>query len=985
MRILKKALAHKGKTLFSVALLALLASFALRGHGETDVTIDPDNIRPAEKLEHSHSNVVRGWDAERPTDVRIEIGMDEVSDDAFDGTEHGYAKDVLELSRNDAVTIDVYVENRGIYHVSFDQKDIGQSILPSRIAFKVNGEHPFQESESIELPTHWEFDRTEFQTDRYGHEIMPTSSKRDAFIPTHLYDTTALNSRPLEFLLEEGWNTVEITMLAGNILLGDFRVESVKDHLDYESYLSLHEDASPVAKNTITVGAENMSWRTNPSTRLTNVRDASATSYDTRHLRLNALDGQSFRKGNDIVTYSVEVEEAGFYHLAFKYRQDHMMDMPTFREIRINNEVPFEEVTAVPFHYTRTFENFIPNDGDRYFQFYLEEGHNEISLRAVMGPYRNAYEHLVVLMEEMTELSLEVKRLTGGVTDRYRTWRLRRYIPDVEERIEAWIETLEHVAEGLSKYSPAAEPGEVTNITIAIEQLEKLLTDADEIPNRLRLLAEGDNSAAAFLGTVIQNLLENGLTLESIHVSSTTDFPASRANIFVRSYESTKRFFLSFTVDDYQIGDTDEDVLEVWVNHPRQYVEIMQQLVDTQFTPATGIDVKLSLMPDENKLILANAAGTAPDVALGVNHWLPYEFAIRNASLDLRQFEGYEETVDVFAPGMMVPYAFEEGMYGLPQTQNFWVTFYRTDVVESLDIPVPETWDEVTSILPELQRHGMNYYHPMALHGGFKPFVATIPFIYQFGGELYSEDGMRAALNTEEMLEGMNLMTELFTIYNLPKQVPNFYNHFRFGTLPIGISDLATYLQLTVAAPELQGKWEIALHPGVEQSDGEIIRWAASGAQSSMILSNTEQPDKSWEFLSWWMSTTIQTEFAHRLQTAFGTEFLWNTANLEAFRDIPLPPHHIDVILEQWEFALEASRVPGAYMVEREISNAWNKIVFDDVNPRIALDEAVRVSNREIIYRMEEFGYAWRGEPLRDYRVPTIRNIDYWLKEHDDD
>jgi len=372
-------------------------------------------------------------------------------------------------------------------------------------------------------------------------------------------------------------------------------------------------------------------------------------------------------------------------------------------------------------------------------------------------------------------------------------------------------------------------------------------------------------------------------------------------------------------------------------------------------------------------------------VALGVNHWLPYEFAIRNASLDLRQFEGYEETVDVFAPGMMVPYAFEEGMYGLPQTQNFWVTFYRTDVVESLDIPVPETWDEVTSILPELQRHGMNYYHPMALHGGFKPFVATIPFIYQFGGELYSEDGMRAALNTEEMLEGMNLMTELFTIYNLPKQVPNFYNHFRFGTLPIGISDLATYLQLTVAAPELQGKWEIALHPGVEQSDGEIIRWAASGAQSSMILSNTEQPDKSWEFLSWWMSTTIQTEFAHRLQTAFGTEFLWNTANLEAFRDIPLPPHHIDVILEQWEFALEASRVPGAYMVEREISNAWNKIVFDDVNPRIALDEAVRVSNREIIYRMEEFGYAWRGEPLRDYRVPTIRNIDYWLKEHDDD
>jgi len=119
--------------------------------------------------------------------------------------------------------------------------------------------------------------------------------------------------------------------------------------------------------------------------------------------------------------------------------------------------------------------------------------------------------------------------------------------------------------------------------------------------------------------------------------------------------------------------------------------------------------------------------------------------------------------------------------------------------------------------------------------------------------------------------------------------------------------------------------------------------------------------------------------------TTYGQEFLWNTANLEAFRELPIPEEHIDVILEQWDYALEASRVPGAYMVEREISNAWNKIVFNDANPRIALDDAVRTSNREILYRMEEFDYAKDGEVLKPYRVPTIDNIDYWLKERDDD
>ena len=72
-------------------------------------------------------------------------------------------------------------------------------------------------------------------------------------------------------------------------------------------------------------------------------------------------------------------------------------------------------------------------------------------------------------------------------------------------------------------------------------------------------------------------------------------------------------------------------------------------------------------------------------------------------------------------------------------------------------------------------------------------------------------------------------------------------------------------------------------------------------------------------------------------------------------------------------------------MVERELSNSWNRIVFNDSNPRITLDNAVRVANREILYRMEEFGYVENGQVIRPYRVPTILNIQEWLTEHDND
>jgi len=987
MKHLKNLMKHLQNHKKKAALVLLVLVGGLYFFINRDIAqvprIDPDAVRPADGFENNYHHVRKTWDEEEPRGVYLTINADSFHDETI--TVSDYDAPAFHMMRGDTVSVTVNASEGGIYHLAMDQRDVGPSILTNKIAVRVNGEIPFEEARTTELPTRWAFATETFPQDRYGNEIMPSAVKIDVFEKTYFHDSTGLNASPLGFKLDAGENTIEITLTDGRIMMGNFYVESTKTLPDYENYLASF-DAERIEDVQLIIGAEHIAYKTNPSIRLLNERDHSATNYDTRYLRLNAIDGQSFRKGNDVIAYEIEVPESGLYHIGFKYKQNFLMQMPVFREISINGEVPFKEAAMFHFNHSSTYQNQLLGNEEEAFLFYLEAGTNILGLRVIVEPYRNAYENIMVVMGEMTDLSLEIKRLTGNTQDRYRTWRLENHIPDIEERFDRWIDILSHVHEELSQYSTITEPSELKNLELAIKQLEELREDVNAIPTKMRMLADGDSSTAQLLGASIQNYLQNGLSIEKIYVSGSTDLPSPRANFFVRIFEGTKRFVLSFTHDDYAASrKTDDDVIEIWVNYPRQYLEIMQQIIDTEFTAQTGINVRLSLMPDENKLVLANAAGTAPDIALGVNHWIPYEFAIRNASLDLREFDGYSETVSNFAPGVMVPYAFEEGIFGMPLTQNFWVTMYRTDILEALDIEVPDTWDEVIEILPELQRLGMNYYEPLAFFGGFKPFVATMPFIYQFGGELYSEDGMTTLINSDETLTGIRMMSELFTIYNMPKEVPNFYNHFRYGTMPIGISDLSTYLQLTIAAPEIAGKWDIAPHPGVMNSDGVVERWAASGAQASMILSATEQPDESWAFLQWWMSTAVQTQFATRLQTTFGTEFLWNTANLEAFAQLPLPQNHIDVILKQWEYALEASRIPGAYMVEREISNAWNKIVFNDANPRIALDEAVRISNREILYRMEEFGYVENGVVVKPYRVPTFRNIDYWLRGHNDD
>ncbi|MBN2540442.1 MAG: extracellular solute-binding protein [Bacilli bacterium] len=965
-------------------LIILLLFVVVSVNLNTDIdyiAIDNQAVTLAKYDPDSYSVVSDAWTKVRDASTLI-VTADEMDAASESGIPYDYNGDVLHLSEGDSITFNVNILEAGAYQIVIDQLDISSSILPNEISLAINSQIPYTESDVIKLTTFWQFENSDFTLDRYGNEILPNSMKTMEWNHNYLYDSTGLNGEPLLYDFIAGSNFITLRCVSGEMLLGSLTIQSVVETPSYEEYLAANPTAE-MATQTIRIGAENIALKSNPSISLTSERDPSATSYDTKYTRLNAIDGSSFDTGNDTVVYTVTVEEDGYYYLGFKYKQDYLMQMPVFREIAIDGTVPFSDLQDYPFQFTAEYQNMILNNGTDNYQFYLTAGTHQLSLRVVLDPYRNAYENIVTIMDEINTLSLQIKRLTGNTSDKYRTWKLIDYIPDIETRLDSWITVINDIYTELSLYSHQDNPGQLTNLNLALTRLEELRKDVDKIPTMMEMLSDGSSSTTQFLGWTIDGLLFNGLDIESIYFSGDGDLPKPQANAWVRTTESIKRFFLSFTADEYAVKNTEEGVVEVWVNHPRQYIEIMQEMIDNEFTPITGIKIRLSIMPDENKLILANSTKYSPDVALGVNYWIPYEFAIRGAAADLRQFSGFEDMVQNYAIGAMVPYVFEEGVYGIPETQNFWVTFYRTDIFDALGLDVPNTWEEVIDILPELQRYGMNFYEPLAMFKGFKPFVATIPFIYQFGGTLYASDGMSTVINSEESLRGIELMTDLFTVYNLPEEITNFYNHFRYGDLPIGISDLSTYLQLTIAAPEIAGKWAIALHPGVENTQGEVERWAATGAQSAMILSKSQYQEESWDFLEWWMSTTVQTNFAQRLQTTYGTSYLWNTANLEAFAQLPLPSDDIDVILNQWDYALEATRIPGYYMVEREISNAWNTIVFDDANPRITLDEAVRTANREILYKMEEFGYVQNGVMVMPYNVATIDNISQWLKEYD--
>jgi ABC-type glycerol-3-phosphate transport system substrate-binding protein len=362
---------------------------------------------------------------------------------------------------------------------------------------------------------------------------------------------------------------------------------------------------------------------------------------------------------------------------------------------------------------------------------------------------------------------------------------------------------------------------------------------------------------------------------------------------------------------------------------------------------------------------------------------VPYELAIRNALKDLRTFEDFDSFINIYAPGSLLSYVINESVYAIPETQDFWVTFYRRDILDSLGIPVPETWGEVIEILPELQRYGMNYNTPLSSGSGTKGYLITAPYLFNHGADLYAESGFATGMGSDEAIDAIRFMAESFTIYGMPLQTASFYDSFRYGSLPIGISNFITYLQLMTAAPELNGLWELAPYPATVLDDGRELRWATGSAQASIMFEKTEKPEQAWEFMKWWMSTETQMDFQQQLILNYGLEYLWNSANVAAFANSPIPDEHRAVILEQWEWLQEPLKLPGSYMQERELSNAWNRIVFDGVNPRVAIDASVVTVNREIARKMEEFGYLEDAEIAKEFTIPTIETIEGWMQEGD--
>lgn len=930
----------------------------------------------SERIDNGYTKISAGYALPEYTGGDIEYPIKDIctSTDAVYTDDYGYTS-AVQIGERGSIELELNVVADGIYYMCFDYLADSDTILPVEAQFMIDGDFPFYEMRQQVLESQWSTPQQK-SYDSYGNEVVGIPDKVYEWQNKYIMDSTYRYSGPLGIELTKGRHTVTVTLKEGTLLLGNFKLTAKPQVEAYTGSERAEGDGF------IEIQAEDFTYRNASSIHATCEYDPNLYPYQAGNRIMNTVDSTSFSEGGQQISYQFTVEKEGNYYLAFHYSQSDKSDFPVFMNIRIDGELPNTEFENCAFAYKKDYNLYtlLDSEGNK-ISVPLGAGQHTISMQISMEPLRNALETIEQIMGKVNDLSLEVTKVAGTNKDKYRDFSLESYIPGIGDTLTQWADELAAVMEEARTYNPDKKKiAAFSSISIAENQLRSLAKKPDELIYRIDELATSTSSVNQHLANLIDSLNGNDFSLDSIYLyqeDAAKQLPRHK-NVFVKAGLGIVRFCTSFGKQAYSSSNTNPEHLQVSVNRSRQHLEIMQQMITEEFTPQTGVEVDLSLMPDQTKLVLANASGDSPDVATGVNYSIPFELGIRGALKDLTQFDDFAEVAGRYTEGLLMPYVIDDSVYAIPETMNFQVLFYRKDILDKLGLEVPDTLEDVEAMLPDLQMRGLNFYYPTARTVGMKTFLDTTPIIFQSGGRLYDTYVEDVTITSEEVVEGFTTLTNLFTIYNLPKDVPNFYQHFRNGDYPIGISDFGTYNLISNAAPEIDGSWGVALIPGVKDENGEVMRYSSAGAESTFLFNSTpEREEQAWEFVKWWSSAQVQAEFGQRLQITYGDEYYWNTANCEAFAQLPWDSDDKEVISEQLTWTMEAPRALASYMVERELSDAYNLVVLGakSANVREALDDAQKNIKRETLRKLEEFGYIENGVTVKEYEVPTIEKV----------
>jgi len=855
-----------------------------------------------------------------------------------------YDAEKYTLNEGEDFNFKLVAKARGLYTVKIGYCAIeGKSLFasPIELALSVNGKVPYREAASIPVSRVYESVDKELEQDASGNDLQPKQKEVTPELEYIFSDSSGYHSEGLYILLEAGENDISISSLRNSICINYVEFSPSSSVISYREYRKKYDNMPQknASSQPIIIEAEKIYRKSDCTISLSGDRSsASVTPNSADKMLLNTV-GSNFSKVGQWISWKFDINESGYYNISIYAKQSINSGAISTRKFLIDGEVPFKEAENIIFPYSQDYKNYVLSANGEELLFYFEKGSHELTTQAVLGDMSDYIKRISDILTVLNDGYLEILFYTGSNPDIYRDYGFNRLIPHVLADFLNASTELAEISNGIKSLSKGRGSNTATLDKLA-DILKRMGSDTDEVAANFGQLKD----ALSALGTWINDYSAQPLQIDSLAVIPQNSDLQVKKTSFLKDLLFKFKIFICSFASNYSEKNAQTKTVNVWIATGRDQSKIITRLANDSLSDV-GIEAKISLVAADS--LLPNVlAGSDIDVFLGAAATDPINYAIRDAVIDLSQFDDFEEISKRFHNEAFVPFTYKNAVYALPESFDFPLMFYRKDIFAELGIELPKTWDDFYETVAILQKNNLSV--------GVTWGDMFNLMLYQSGGSYYNSENTKSALDEFVSLDSFAKMLKFYTDYNLPVEF-SFANRFRSGDMPLGIVSYTMYNQLYLFAPEINGLWEFAAVPGTDTGNGVINNTVLGGGSGAVILRTTKNKKNAWEFLKWWTSTDTQVNFGIEMEKIMGASARQSSANLEVVRGFPWSSKEFEVISSQWNKLKAIPQIPGSYYVGRSLDFAFNSVYSSDQEPSSALIKNVDELNEEIERKTKEF------------------------------
>ena len=850
--------------------------------------------------------------------------------------------------------------------------------------------------------------------DIYNNEIRPAAFQSPEWSEYTITDSMGFYTEAFSFVLEAGERIISLEGKNAELAIDKIILSPAKKLQTYDEYKEIYKN-QPNGSGSIKIEAEYTASASDKTIYpIEESANAMTSPHDPGKTVLNTMGGEKWQTSGQSVSYKFKVDKSGMYDIIFRYKQNVLDGMFVNRILYIYSEglsegdlgyyngIPFEEARALTYNFNENWQVTQATDGKTEFEFYFEKGVTyTIKFEVTLGAMADIINTVQTSLDHINSDYLSIIQLTGSTPDTLRDYGFSRIMPDVLIDMVRQGKILNNESDNKAEWGVAqkltALAGEKSSSVGTLQKVSDLLLDMGKDEDQIARLLERLKSYIGTLGTFLSDAKTQPLQLDYVMIQGADrELPEAEANWWDAFVFEIARFFWSFFRDYDAVGVMSEvkegEALQVWLATGRDQFQVKRNLVNNNFVhnEERGYDIPVELkLVAGGTLLPSILANQGPDVYHGLDQGSVINYAIRSAILPVDGFEDFDTVSKSFNEAAMIVLAMDnsEGethYYGLPESQGFSMMFVRVDILTDLGIEIPRTWDDIMAAIPKLQSKNMQ----MGLTTD-----STI-HLYQMGGELFADNGMRINLDSQVGLTAFQKACDLFTKYGFPYSY-DAANRFRTGEMPIIIADYTgLYNQLKVFATEIEGSWVMVPVPGIEyvvdEETGrtEINNMAISSVSASVLVRGGEdKKNEAWEYIKWFTGDECQAEYSNEMVALLGPSAKYNTANIEALEKLPWTHDELIRIKAQFNNLASIPNYPGRYIVARYTEFAFLAAYNNNADPQQAMRSYITAINKEITRKRAEFGLETleQGQTLASKRSDQAKAAAAELASRDSD